>query len=100
MDDLATLYWTAILIFVIFAFAFIISVVLGIIQSVKKGKGKPMTLKSSILTVGIAYLFIAFILYFIEPWGKVFALVFLPIISVFTLILVEVFHLLERGNKK
>lgn len=97
---MATLYWGAILIFVIFVFVVIVSVVLGIIQSVKKGKGKRTTFKSSILMVGIAYLFIAFILYFIEPWGKVFALVFLPVISVFTLILVEVFSLWERGNKK
>lgn len=97
MDDLANLYWTVILIFFIFLFFGVVSIILGLISAAKKIKGLPPTLRSNLLMVGISYLVLATTFYFIKPWGEVFSFFFLPVLSVITLIILELLTVFKKG---
>jgi len=90
MDDLANAYWTVLSIFILLLFSVAIIIILGVINIIKVKTKKKIKLKSNLITVGLAYLVLATVFYFNKDYGKVFSFFFLPILSIFVLIILEV----------
>lgn len=98
MDALADLFITLSFISLLIFFIGIVSIILGIIQSVKAKRGIHSSLKSNLILVAVSYLVLATAFYFIKPWGEVFSFFFLPILSVITLIILEVLALFRKAK--
>jgi len=98
MDDMANAIWTIVLIVILLIFIVGIIIILVTLNFIKRKKKRKIGLKANFVLVGIAYLIFATIFYFIGDYGKVFSFFFLPIFSVFTLILLEIADLFRKRS--
>lgn len=90
MAGMATFFWTIIFSVILFWFIAIVSGALLLIQYIKRRNKIKTKLKSNILLVVLSAVAVGVPMSFIPEWGTAFALFFLPIISTFILIGLEV----------
>jgi hypothetical protein len=85
-------------VFILTVFVLAVVFIFGVIAIVKRKLKKELKIKSNLITVGLAYLILASIFYFIDDYGKAFSFFFLPILAIFTLIILEVVDIFKKSK--
>jgi uncharacterized membrane protein HdeD (DUF308 family) len=97
MDGWANSYWTIILTFILAVYLGIQVLILGIIQFIKKKKGRKSTLLKNIFYVLIAYLLFAIpTTLFVSQIGFLLSITALPVLAAITLIILEVMSIFKK----